>query len=145
MTIRPCRASDAASIALLSGELGYPAAEAAALARVEDLLGRSDHALLAAERAGEVVGWLHMRETRALESEPAGEIAGLVVGAGHRGQGSGRALVEAGLAWAAARGLAEVRVRSNVVRDDAHRFYRGLGFAQLKTQAVFSRSPRPPA
>ena len=90
------------------------------------------------------MGWLHARERRELESEPCGKIAGLVVAAPRRGHGHGKALVQAALAWAAARGLATMRVRSNVIRQDTHRWYQAAGFKVLKTQAVFSRSATPP-
>jgi hypothetical protein len=43
------------------------------------------------------------------------------------------------VAWTAARGIGQVRARSNSVRAEAHAFYRGLGFEELKTQAVFVR------
>jgi hypothetical protein len=37
-------------------------------------------------------------------------------------------------------GLARVRVRSRVERADAHRFYRRLGYREVKAQAVLDRS-----
>jgi GNAT superfamily N-acetyltransferase len=49
----------------------------------------------------------------------------------------GKLLVQAAVRWAAERGYAKVRVRSNVVREDAHRFYEREGFQRAKTQAVF--------
>ena len=42
-------------------------------------------------------------------------------------------------AWARARGCAALRVRSNVVRERAHRFYRRAGFETIKTQHVFEK------
>ena len=139
MPIRRCRPSDAQAVAELATELGYPTDAAQAATRLAYLLGRAEDAIFAAEDEGVVVGWLHARETRELESEPCGEIAGLVVAAPRRGQGFGRALVQAALAWAAERGLATMRVRSNVIRQETHRWYQAAGFKILKTQAVFSR------
>ena len=140
MPIRRCRLTDAGAVAELATELGYPTDATQAGARLAYLLGRAEDAIFAAEEAGAVVGWLHAREMRELESEPCGEIAGLIVAAPRRGQGFGKALVQAALAWAAERGLATMRVRSNVVRQDTHRWYQAAGFKVLKTQAVFSRS-----
>jgi hypothetical protein len=37
---------------------------------------------------------------------------------------------------------AKVRARSNVIREDAHRFYRRLGYRETKRQAVLSRQLR---
>jgi GNAT superfamily N-acetyltransferase len=91
-----------------------------------------------AEAAGEVAGWLHAATALRLESPPYAEIGGLVVEERRRGQGIGERLVRAAIGWAGERGYAELRVRSNVVRADAHRFYRRLGFASVKTQAVFA-------
>jgi GNAT superfamily N-acetyltransferase len=89
-------------------------------------------------------GWLHVAEIRTLESEPYAEIVGLVVDASRRSSGIGAFLVQAAIAWAAERGLDEIRVRSNVVRQRAHRFYERLGFDVIKTQKVFRRAvPRP--
>jgi hypothetical protein len=41
--------------------------------------------------------------------------------------------------WAAAMQYAKVSVRSNVIREDAHRFYTRLGYRETKRQAVLSR------
>jgi GNAT superfamily N-acetyltransferase len=144
MPVRPCRLSDAQAVADLATELGYPTGAEQAGSRLAWLLGREEDAVFAAELDGAVVGWLHAREVRSLESEPCGEIAGLVVAAPHRGRGFGKALVRAALAWAAERGLPTLRVRSNVVRAEAHSWYRAAGFEVLKTQAVFSRSSQLP-
>jgi ribosomal protein S18 acetylase RimI-like enzyme len=144
MRIRPCLLADAPAVAGLATELGYPTDAAQARVRLEWLLGRGEDAVLVAEEenGGAVVGWVHVREARSLESEPVAEIAGLVVTAARRGQGFGTALVQAGLAWAAERGLPTVRVRSNVVRADTHRWYQAAGFEVIKTQRVFSRPSR---
>jgi ribosomal protein S18 acetylase RimI-like enzyme len=144
MLIRRCRAADARAVAELATELGYPTDSAQAGARLDRLLARTEDAIFAAEDGGVVVGWLHAREMHELESEPCGEIAGLVVAAERRGEGCGKALVQAALAWAAERGLATMRVRSNVVRQAAHRWYQAMGFEIQKTQAVFTRSTTGP-
>ncbi|QID18445.1 GNAT family N-acetyltransferase [Nitrogeniibacter mangrovi] len=141
LDIRPARAGDAAAIARLSGELGYPATAAevatrlAALARAPD-----DNAVRVATLDGAVVGWIHVLHARRLELPPFAEIAALVIDAGHRNAGLGERLVDAAVAWARAQGLDTVRVRSNVVRADAHRFYRRLGFADEKAQGVLARA-----
>lgn len=138
LTIRRCRLADAQAVAELAAELEYPTDAVQAATRLACLLGHAEDAIFAAE--GAVVGWLHAREMRELESEPCGEIAALVVAAPRRGQGFGKALVQAALAWAAERGLATMRVRSNVIRQGTHRRYQAAGFKVLNTQAVFSRS-----
>ena len=39
--------------------------------------------------------------------------------------------------WAEAKGVGLIRLRSNVVRTDAHRFYERQGFTKTKEQFVF--------
>ena len=41
--------------------------------------------------------------------------------------------------WARAQGFASMRVRSNVIRERAHRFYEREGYARIKAQAVFRK------
>ncbi|MGD8328256.1 MAG: GNAT family N-acetyltransferase [Acidobacteriota bacterium] len=139
--IRRAQSDDAESLAHLSGELGYPAAAAAVAQRLAVLLDRGDHAVLVAESAeGRVLGWAHAFVAHRLESPSFAEIGGLVVSEGVRGQGIGRCLVAAAERWARNRGLGAIRVRSNVVREEAHAFYRRLGYENLKEQAVFRKS-----
>ncbi|HVT57097.1 MAG TPA: GNAT family N-acetyltransferase [Thermoanaerobaculia bacterium] len=158
LEIRPARLADAAALADLSTQLGYPSSPGATAARLARLLhtaqtaqtappapqspvaAAADHlVLVAATSAGQVVGWVHLGTTVTLESEPFVELFGLVVDQALRGRKIGERLVLSGLEWAAARGFDQVRVRSNVVRADAHRFYERLGFKVVKTQKVFSR------
>jgi hypothetical protein len=40
--------------------------------------------------------------------------------------------------WAAESGCAFVRVRSRLSREEAHRFYVGLGYAKEKAQYTFA-------
>jgi ribosomal protein S18 acetylase RimI-like enzyme len=144
MLIRRCLLSDAPAVAELATELGYPSDAAQAGARLAWLLGRDEDAVFAAEVDGAVAGWLHAREVRLLESEPFGEIAGLIVAAPRREQGIGKALLQAAIAWTAERGLPTLRVRSNILRTETHRWYQAAGFEILKTQLVFSRPSRLP-
>ncbi len=75
-----------------------------------------------------------------LEEPPFAELAGLVVADSARGIGIGAALLAAAEAWARAAGFALMRVRSNVVRERAHRFYEREGYCRVKAQAVFHKS-----
>ena len=96
---------------------------------------------LVALRETEVTGWVDVAARRTLDSEPYAEIVGLVVDEQYRGAHREQ-LVAAGVEWARERGIAEVRVRSNVVRLRAHRFYERLGFATRKSQKVFVKALR---
>lgn len=139
LTIRSMLAGDAAAVAALCGELGYPQQADTVAARLQRLAASADHCALVVESGGGVVGWAHGFVTCLLESAPYVEIGGLVVSATARRSGAGRALLEALGAWARTRDVSEIRVRSNVIREAAHAFYRACGFADLKTQRSFLR------
>ncbi|MGE5233994.1 MAG: GNAT family N-acetyltransferase [Acidobacteriota bacterium] len=140
VAVRAMRAEDATAVAALSTQLGYPSTPEQTVQRFARIAGSADQLALVAEAADRrVVGWAHFAPVVNLESEPYIELTGLVVDAAHRSRRIGERLVQGGLAWAADRGFAEVRVRSNVVRADAHRFYERLGFRLRKTQKVFAR------
>ncbi len=138
--IRAARAEDAEAVAVLASQLGYPSTTAEVETRLARLVGLVGQQVLLGEVDGAVRGWLHAAEVHTVESAPYAEIVGLIVDEGHRGSGLGAALVAAAKEWARVRGLGEMRVRSNVVRERAHRFYERLGFRETKRQAVFRLS-----
>lgn len=138
--VRLAELRDAADLARLSGELGYPSTESEIRRRLEDLARLPEHAVFVAESpGGEAVGWLHVCLSHHLESDTFAELVGLVVAESQRSSGVGALLVSEAEAWARASGVREIRVRSNVVRERAHRFYLRQGFQIIKTQAVFSK------
>ncbi len=137
--IRDARLSDAAALAPLSGQLGYPATEQEVRARLERLLGDPAQAVFVVEVGSELAAWIHVMDSVTVESGPAVEIRGLLVDEAQRGSGLGRALVERGEAWARERGVGTMTVRSNVVRAGAHAFYQRLGYAVVKTQHAFRK------
>jgi GNAT superfamily N-acetyltransferase len=134
------RPEDAAEVAILSGQLGYPATTEMIARRFRLCAGREDLIALVAEDAdGALLGWIQAHAEALLESDPTPVIGGLVVRDGARGRGIGRGLLEAVEAWATARGYPGIRVRSNVVRERAHRFYETHGYARTKTQHNFTK------
>ena len=136
--IRPADKSDAAALATLAGELGYPATAADMKVRIEELISRSDHGVYVAD-LDSVVGWIHVSSVQSLESDPFAEIRGLVVAPSHRRLGIGGKLVAMAEWWAQQKGCRRIRVRTNVVRGDAKAFYQRLGYRSAKTQEVFDR------
>ena len=138
--VRRMQPGDAAAVAGLATQLGYPSGAEQIARRFGDLAGDSTSALFVAESAdGRIVGWVHVKEHRSLENDPCAELAGLVVDGASRRQGVGRALVAAADAWAAERGFALLRLRSNTARAEARPFYEGLGFVIRKTHYAFER------
>lgn len=134
---------DAARLAELNQELGYPSTGEQVVGRLKGVLGHEDHFIrVAVDGSGTLLGWIHGLVSPRLESDAFAELAGLVVTEAARGQGLGGRLLAAAEEWAGSRGLSRIRVRSNVVRQRAHGFYLRAGYAQAKTQAVFDKSLR---
>ncbi|MCA9255021.1 MAG: GNAT family N-acetyltransferase [Phycisphaerales bacterium] len=139
-TLRNCRATDLPAVLRLAAQLGYPSSAESLAMRFSEIDASGADAVFVRENAmGEVVGWIHVSRRTLLESGPFAEIVGLVVDESVRGQGVGAALVRQAEAWAAEHGLTDIRLRSNVVRSSAHRFYERLGYALIKRQAVFRK------
>jgi GNAT superfamily N-acetyltransferase len=141
-TIRNARTYDATAIAGLCGELGYPATREQIVKRLAaiDAASACSGVLVAEDREGRVVGWLHVGLAAHLTDDASAEILGLVVHESARGAGVGAELLLAAQTWANAHGAAQLRVRSRVERERAHRFYERAGYVRIKTQAVFGRS-----
>jgi GNAT superfamily N-acetyltransferase len=140
-SIRPARAKDAAVLAELATQLGYPADAAKMcdrLARVRG--GHAGEVFVAVDLHDRVLGWTHVVPRLQLEDAPFAELAGLVVDVGARGRGAGALLLRAAEDWARTQGFAQLRVRSNVVRERAHRFYLCAGYAERKRQVVFVKA-----
>lgn len=139
--IRKARRRDAERIAQLSGELGYPATPAQITARLRQLTPASKHAVFVAEStdAARVVGWIHVSVSDLLENDVRAEVNGLIVAEGRRSAGAGAKLLEAAEAWARKRGCRGMNVRSNVIREGAHKFYERQGYEHYKTQKAFRK------
>jgi len=142
ITIRRVRLSDAASVAELSGQLGYPAHKKEMADRLAHLIRhpRFGVVLVAETSHGKIVGWLHVSVTPLLEVPLRAEVNGLIVAEGQRGSGSGAKLLQAAEAWAKCKGCTGMSVRSNVVRDRAHAFYLRNGYEHYKTQKAFRKA-----
>ncbi|MFN5496944.1 MAG: GNAT family N-acetyltransferase [bacterium] len=132
---------DAAVIATLVGELGYSASADDIKARLPLLLGSDRYFLAVATAAdGGLLGLVNAEQRLNIESGTSFELTGLVVASSARRGGVGSALVAAAESWAVAHGATTMRVRSNVVRPEAHAFYARLGYGLRKTQHCYARS-----
>jgi GNAT superfamily N-acetyltransferase len=143
ISIRPARHEDAQALAELSTQLGYPAEAAAMLdryARVREQ--RVGEVFVAVDAGQRIAGWIHIVPRLQLEETEFAELAGLVVDQDARGRGIGAALLHAAETWARAHGFAHLRVRSNIVREHAHRFYLREGYVEYKRQVVFGKTLR---
>ncbi|MCC7374624.1 MAG: GNAT family N-acetyltransferase [Verrucomicrobiales bacterium] len=141
---RVAQVTDAAAIAALSAELGYPADPDQMSSRLSRILSNPLHLILVATpESGVVAGWVHGFLTQLVESEYRVEIGGLIVGTPFQRRGLGRLLVRQLEAWARNQGAVEISVRCQVKRAEAHLFYEALGFQITKTQHVFRRRVAP--
>ncbi len=138
-TIRSVTLHDSVAVARLSGELGYPTDADRMSARLAALLDARDHAVFVACADVEVIGWVHVALVQHVQSDARAEIGGLVVAPGYRDAGVGARLVARAESWAREQGMAGIVVRSQIKREDAHRFYLRLGYARTKTSAVFAK------
>ncbi len=138
--VRRARKEDAAAIAALAGQLGYPSTREQIEKRLERVLADSEHAVFVAEMpGGRIGGWLHAFAYHVLESDARAEVAGLVVDESQRGTGVGRLLMQSAEDWAREKGFPAVGLRSNIVRHKAHGFYQRMGYRIPKTQHVFRK------
>jgi GNAT superfamily N-acetyltransferase len=140
LKIRRAKSADAPQIAVLAGQLGYPATSAQVRQRLRGIQPASQNAVFVADAANEgVVGWLHVSKEPLLESEVRAEVNGLVVAEGQRSLGAGAQLLAAAEDWARKHGCKSMSVRSNVIRERAHKFYERNGYEHYKTQKSFRK------
>ena len=142
METRKARFADAAAIAELSGQLGYPATVADIQQRLNSLLHRPGFSVIfVAELAPDkVIGWLHVSVTPLLEVPLRAEVNGLVIAEGQRSAGAGAKLLQAAERWAKGKACKSMSVRSNIIRDRAHAFYLRNGYEHYKTQKAFRKT-----
>jgi GNAT superfamily N-acetyltransferase len=140
LTIRPVEADDAAQVAELTGQLGYPAIADEIAERIAWLAAHREAQLAVVACAdSKIVGWIEAAVEHHLQSPPFVLITGLVVRDEMRGLGVGKRLCEEIERWAREQGLAVMRVTSRSTREAAHRFYLRDGYKLVKTSAVFEK------
>ena len=139
ITVRPATTADIPTIAMLSGELGYPLEEDVVRSRMAHLAVLPEHAIIVAETDRAVVGWVHVHAHRSLVSGERADIYGLVVSRDVRRRGIGRLLMAEAERWARERRLDLVVLRSNVQRPESHAFYPAIGYEHFRTQAVYRK------
>lgn len=141
-TIRQADARDAAAIADLTTQLGYPATEDGIRRRLARLADEATATavLVATDGADRPIGWIHLAVQTSLADEPAVDLRGLVVAEGARSEGIGADLLRAAEAWARERGLDRIVVRTRTTRERAHRFYEREGFTLTKTSRVYAKA-----
>ena len=139
VSIRRLSVDDAEAAAELSSQLGYPSSPGDLRKRIEELSHTTDRVAFAAVVDGQIVGWIDAAMERHLQYAASAVIGGLVVREDMRGQGVGRRLCIEVEEWARSKSVPLVRVRSQIKREDAHRFYLRDGYRKVKTSLVFEK------
>lgn len=143
-SIRAAAPADAAALAALLGELGYPATAEEVAARLTRLREPHDVVLVTLEEGGAVRGLLGLHRLTTLHAAaPACYITALVVAAAARGRGIGRALLDAAESWARRAGCSRIVVTSAEHRAAAHAFYERAGYQHTGRRFVRSLGAAP--
>ena len=135
--IRDITEQDAEAVNTLSTQLGYTMPIEQTLANIRSVMATKGHHAFAAMHADKMVGWIGVAVALQIESAPFSEISGLIVDGQYRGQGIGKLLIERVKLWSKETGTKTLRLRTNMIRKEAHLFYRHLGFKEIKEQKVF--------
>jgi GNAT superfamily N-acetyltransferase len=138
--IRPPHPCDHARIAELAGQLSYSSTPVEVAHRLQGLQQTAEAAVFVAElETGELAGWIAVYVYRTVEADARAEISGLVVDERFRSRRIGEHLLSRAEQWARENGCQAIGLRSNVIRDRAHKFYERHGYASIKTQKAFRK------
>jgi len=135
--IRDIIEEDAEAVNTLSGQLGYIMPLEQTIANIRSVLATKGHHAFVAVHENKIVGWIGVAEALQIEAPAFSEIRGLIIDERYRGSGIGKLLIEKVKQWSKQAGNKTLRLRTNIVRKEAHLFYAHLGFKEIKEQKVF--------
>ncbi|ALP36068.1 hypothetical protein ASL14_07690 [Paenibacillus sp. IHB B 3084] len=139
LKIRTAREEDIPALAYLMEELGYPTSVEEMKLRYDRIASNPNYHTLVAELEGEVVGMVGLHSDIFYErNEDYARIVVFVMDSKHRNKGIGKALNQEAEAWAKENGLVAIALNSGnrSERQDAHQFYRRLGYEATSTGFV---------
>jgi GNAT superfamily N-acetyltransferase len=139
--IRTATPADTDAIAGLSAELGYETTSEDVSERLGQLLNSQEHGIfVAVDHPKNMIGWVHVFTSHRLMTDSFADLGGLIVKQTHRGFGIGNQLLLSAEEWAISKGLQKLKVRSNVSRERAHKFYISKDYNSFKSQKVFEKT-----
>lgn len=139
--IRSTELDDAESVTLLCKQLGYTTSKQEVQERLKLLKEDQEHVLYIAHLPNElIVGLIHVYIWNSLLIGRRAEIDALIVHTDYRGHGVGHLLIQHAEQWAKEQGCDTIQVRSNTVRQQAHRFYEKVGYVPIKTQLMLDKA-----
>lgn len=137
LTIREAQLDDAAAVASLLGELGYPNSAGFVAEKLRELLASRDDKVLVAATDGAAVGVGHVHAAAMFHAPgKLGRVMALVVAEEYRRRGAASALLAALEEWARTAGCTKMEITSGVHRDGAHEFYERLGYKEKPRRFV---------
>jgi N-acetylglutamate synthase-like GNAT family acetyltransferase len=137
ITIRPAEKEDCSGINQLTNQLGYSSSFEKICEIMDLVLAHNDHQVYIAEKDKAIVGYIHLIHSMRIGSNPFVEIAAFIIDESTRSIGVGSSLIKETENWASGLGLKDIRIRSNIIRQEAHKFFQNRGFQNIKTQEVF--------
>jgi len=141
MDVRAAREGDTEAVTALVRQLGYEAVVTTEVAeRLESIARDPEAAVMVAEMEREVVGWIHVYGVTWVQMGRFAGVGGMVVADEQRGEGVGSRLLQAAEGWARRRKYPLIRVRSNVIREQAHSFYLDRGYQTEKRLLSFLKT-----
>lgn len=136
--LRRANIHDLDRISSLAGQLGYPNTIEDMRARLTAILDSPNQVIFVIDLPEmKTAGYIHARETTSLETGDLVEVGGLVVDQLYRRQGLGKILLTAAEEWTISKGFRLIRLHSNIIRKETHRFYQDTGYSINKTQHSF--------
>lgn len=144
MQVRPVRPGERDAWLAMRAAL-WPDENLNDLARNVDayFAGRWMQTVLVCDDGGTLIGMIELSErayAEGCDSSPVAFIEGWFVAEPHRGRGVGRALVEAGEAWARARGHAEIGSDTQLWNEASQKAHAALGFEETGRTVSFRKA-----
>lgn len=137
--ISPANIEDTRKMCELARQLGYICEEEVAKVKIESYLKDFKKTILLA-KSKEVVGWCTLSIIENFYMDDYVLLSGLIVDENIRGKGIGKLIIKEAEKWAISKGIYKIQLNANVVRKDAHEFYKKQGFTLKKEQYQFQKS-----
>lgn len=142
--IREAEAADSERLAILIDQLGFRSTAADIRARLKSM-AQSGNRIFVAECDELAVGCLTTAQMQVVHRPaPVGRISMMVVDRAWRGKGIGRTLVTAAESALLENGCYLVEVTSRFDLEDAHRFYKRLGYNKTSVRMAHQLWPLSP-
>lgn len=140
MTIRVAKRTDIQAINRLNTQTlqhEYPLKEAEE--RLAYILSSPTNQLFVKESHDQVVGYIQLSEYICTYGPVLMNVLGLAVDEAFQHQGIGKELLKHSEQWAKEQGAQGLRLNSGIERTEAHRFYRHVGYKEIKKQINFRK------